>query len=273
MIKYFGAVIFVLSWINSSAQGLCVPPEKKQPLVHGKFFLMWGYNRDWYSKSTITFRNKVTDDYDFTFYNAHASDKPDMQHFYKPDQLTIPQYNLHLGYFFNNKRDLGLELSWDHLKYVMNDYQNIHVKGDIREHQIDRDTLVTPEFVHLQHTNGNNYLMLSVLKKRSMVKYKKVELSVITKVGGGMLISYTISTILGNFDKGYFHYHGYVAATAVDFRMDLGRYFFVQTSLQGAFVNYTNTRLGADHKGLSTQHFYSLQFVYGAGFNVPIGKQ
>ena len=231
------------------------------------FYVFWGYNRETYSRSTIHFKNTTTDNYDFTFSNAKASDKPDMWRYYELDRLTIPQYNLHTGYFFGDKNDLGIEISWDHLKYVVNDNQVMHVTGQVRGHQIDKDTLVTPSFVHLQHTNGNNYLMVNIVKRTQLYDSKIIKISAMTKFGGGPLMSYTISQILGNSDKGYFHYHGWVTGVGADLKANFGKYFFLQTGLQGAFVNYTNTRLGADHVGLSTQHFYSLQWNYGFGCN------
>ncbi|WP_227687078.1 hypothetical protein [Spirosoma arboris] len=238
----------------------------------GSLYFTWGYNRDWYTKSTIHFRNTTTDNYDFTFIDAKAHDRPDMESFYKPNALTIPQYDMNLGYFFNDKRDLGIELSWDHLKYIVTDNQVIHVKGQIRGHQIDKDTLVTPDFVHLQHTNGNNYLMLNLVKRQKLWHSKAFQLSAMGKVGAGPLISYTISSVLGNNDDGYFHYHGVVAALSGGFKLDILKYFFIQTDLQGAWVDYTNTKLGADHQGLATHHFYSLQYKYLFGFNYPLGK-
>ena len=243
----------------------------KQP--HGKFYFFWGYNRDAYTRSTIHFVNTQTDDYDFTFDNAEARDQPDYENFYDIEKLTIPQYNLHLGYFFNDRKNLGVEISWDHLKYIVKDYQNIYVHGQIREHQIDKDTLVVPSFVHLQHTNGNNYLMVNLLKKFSLSSHKNFEIGLVGKVGAGPLVSYTISEILGNKDLGYFHYHGFVTGLGVDLRIDLSRYFFIQTGVQGAFVNYTNTRLGADHVGKATHTFYSYQFIYGIGFTIPWNKK
>jgi len=238
----------------------------------GGVYFFWGYNRDWYSKSTIHFKNNISDDYDFTFHNAHASDKPDMENFYKPDQLTIPQYNLHVGWFFAKKPSMGIEFSWDHLKYVVNDYQLMRVTGHAREQQFDGDVLVTPDFVHLQHTNGNNYAMLNFMKRFWLVDKKNIQLYTVGKVGGGVLWSYTISTVLGSHDHGYFHYHGLVAGLAGDLRLELYKYFFIQLSTQGAFADYTNTKLGEDRKGISTHHFYSLQAIWGAGINVPLGK-
>lgn len=238
----------------------------------GGVYLFWGYNRDWYSKSTIHFKNDISDDYDFTFHDAHASDKPDMENFYQLDQLTIPQYNLHVGWFFKKKPSLGIEFSWDHLKYVVNDYQVMRVTGHAREQEFDGEMMVTPDFVHLQHTNGNNYAMLNFMKRFWMLDKKNLQLSAITKIGGGLLWSYTISTVLGSYDHGYFHYHGMVAGTGIDTRLELYRYFFIQLGIQGAFADYTNTKLGADRKGIATHHFYSLQAIWGAGVNVPLGK-
>ncbi|MBC7391228.1 MAG: hypothetical protein H7329_18650 [Opitutaceae bacterium] len=218
----------------------------------------------------MRFRNSETDNYDFTFKNAHASDKPDMEYFYKIKVMTVPQYNFHIGYFFNNKRNFGIELSWDHLKYVVNDYQSMFVSGNVRGHAINKDTVVTPDFVHLQHTNGNNYLMINMLKRTDFVKKKNIKISAIGKVGAGPLVSYTISSVLGNYDKGAFYYHGMVYGLSTTLRLELLKYFFIETSLQGAFANYTNTRLGADHKGLATHRFFSLQYMYGAGLTLPL---
>ncbi|WP_245859681.1 hypothetical protein [Spirosoma aerolatum] len=252
-----------------------LPPQRTVKLgkMRGSLYFTWGYNRESYSRSTIHFRNTTTDNYDFTFIKASAHDRADMKDFYRLDNLTVPQYDMNLGYFFNDRHDLGIELSWDHLKYIVTDNQVIHVQGQIRGHQIDKDTLVTPDFVHLQHTNGNNYLMLNLVKRHKLWQTKHLQLSAIGKVGGGALISYTISTILGNQQEGPFHFHGVVAAMSGGLKLDIFRYFFLQTDVQGAWADYTNTRLGADQQGLATHHFYSLQYKYAFGFNLPLGKR
>jgi hypothetical protein len=87
------------------------------------------------------------------------------------------------------------------------------------------------------------------------------------------MISYTISTIMNDTDRGYFHYHGWVAATSVGVRLQLLKNFFVQSDMQGAYADYTNTKLGYDHQGLATHHFYSLQWTWEAGFILPLKKR
>lgn len=242
--------------------------EKKQ----GTLYLSWGYNREAYSKSTIHLYNTQSDNYDFKMIDAKAHDKNNFEHIGPLDELTIPQYNLHIGYLFNNKRNLGVELSWDHLKYVVTDNQVMRLTGQIRGRNIDMDTLVDPEFIHIQHTNGNNYLMANIVKKTPLWKHKNMELSWQNKVGAGVLYSYTISTILGNHDDGHFKPQGYVLGLNTSLRYDVCKYFFLEGTTQGAFAHYLSTELGADHKGRLTHHFYSVMFALQFGFNIPIGS-
>jgi hypothetical protein len=147
------------------------------------------------------------------------------------------------------------------------------MKGEINGVFYDKDTLVTPNFVHLQHTNGNNYLIVSLVKRKVILENKYFQLSAIGKFGVGPMISYTISTIMNDTDRGYFHYHGWVAATSVGVRLQLLKNFFVQSDMQGAYADYTNTKLGSDHQGLATHHFYSLQWTWEAGFILPLKKR
>ena len=237
---------------------------------HGSVYLNWSYNRDWYTRSDIRFRNDKSDDYDFTFYDAKAHDHPSMSDFWKLSNLTVPQYDLTVGYMFHDKHDLGIEVSWNHLKYVVDDNQVMRVAGQIRGFRFDRDTLVTPDFVHLQHTNGNNYLMVNLVKRWQLAAGRHVVLSAVGKVGGGPMISYTISSIFTSHAEGPFHYEGWVAGTSGGLRLEFYRYFFLNTDFQGAFANYTNSYIGADRLGRVTHHFGSAQLIYGFGFNVPI---
>src|SRR5688572_15936151 len=118
MMKLF--VIFSYSASAQTSNKVEVKPRK----MKGTFYISWGYNREAYSRSDIRFKNTTTDNYDFTLVNAEAHDKPGfnngIENFIESD-LTIPQYNLHLGYLFKDKHNLGIEISWDHLKYVVFD--------------------------------------------------------------------------------------------------------------------------------------------------------
>ncbi|MFZ4797211.1 MAG: hypothetical protein ACOYMA_06925 [Bacteroidia bacterium] len=263
----------ILLTINTS-----IAQQNKLTTKKGTAYISWGYNREAYSNSDIHFKNTSTANYDFVLVDAGAHDKPGftdgLQQFLSND-LTIPQYNFHIGYLFNDKRNLGIELSWDHLKYVVNDNATMHIKGQINGNEIDKDTFVTPDFIHLQHTNGNNYLMLNLVKTHQLYKHKYVTLDLLGKVGAGPLVSYSISTILGDKNDGRFRIHGYVLGASIATRISFLKYLFIQPSFQYAFADYLSTELGKDAVGRATHSFSSYTFMVEGGFkyDVAFGKK
>ncbi len=235
----------------------------------GNLYVTWGYHRDQYSRSDIHFKDNQTDDYNFTLDNAKAKDKPDMHDLFRTP-LTVPQYVINFGYFFAKKSDWGIEVSWDHLKYVVVDNQMMHLKGDIRGKHYDLDTLVTPSFVHVEHTNGNNYLMVSAVRRIRVLQQTHVKnhLSLLIKAGAGGLIPKTDSYIMGNHNDGPFRLSGFVVGSSVAARYDLFKYLYVEGSIKGAFADYTSAKVY--EQGRFKHTFFSVQYIWSAGINVPL---
>jgi hypothetical protein len=250
------------------AQTTTIPIKKK-----GTIYFSWGYNREYYSKSDIRFQSNGFENFDFVYEDATAHEKPGFNHgleeFLNTD-LSIPQYNFHIGYLFNNKRNLGIELSWDHLKYIVDDNVTRHLKGQIRGVPIDKDTFITYDFIHLQHTNGNNYLMLNLVKQRQLYKKKYMNVQAIAKVGAGPLVSYSISKVLGSFNDDGFHIQGFVIGVNGGIRVNMFKYLFIQPAVQYGFADYTNTRIMSDRSGKVTHMFSSMMFSVEGGFNIPL---
>ena len=263
--------LFILFFQTAIAQETKIKLKNK-----GTVYVSWGYNREVYSESDIRFKNTTTDNYDFVMVNARAKDHPGFNHgfidFMSKD-LTIPQYNCHIGYLFNDKRNLGIELSWDHLKYVVNDYATVHLKGNIRGNVIDKDTYVDRDFIHLQHTNGNNYLMVNLVKIYPIWQNKNFNFSLVEKVGAGPLVSYSISTILGNHNPGAFKIQGFVIGLNTAARLNFYKYLFIQPTLQYGFADYMATPLGADNMGRATHVFSSYCVMLEGGFNIPLQRR
>jgi hypothetical protein len=255
-------IIFVLLAISGSCS---VFAQNKM----GNFYLTWGYQRDRYSKSDIHFRDNKSDDYNFTLENARARDKPDFENLLHTP-LTVPQYVLNVGYFWANKPDWGIEISWDHLKYVVIDNQTIHVHGDIRGAHIDNVMLVTPDFVHVEHTNGNNYFMASAVKRFVLLKGTYHQLSLLTKGGAGGLIPKTDSSIFQQHNDGPFKLSGFVVGVSGNLRYDITRYFYFEGGVKTAFADYTSAKVYEQGKAKHT--FFSIQFIAAAGINIPFHR-
>ena len=87
---------------------------KNEINIHSKkdgFFFTWGYNWSWYSNSDIKFEGE---NYNFELKSVDASDRQTpftFEKYFRFNSITIPQYNLRLGYYF--KQVLDLPKPWD----------------------------------------------------------------------------------------------------------------------------------------------------------------
>ena len=271
MKQLFIILITFISFANVYSQETAEVVKKKK--VHGTFYLTWGYHRDNYTKSTISFKDNQTGDYDFKLYHAKAKDRLDIyDNLIGGEPITVPQYVLYGGYFFGNKGDWGIEVGWDHLKYIVSDNQTIRLKGTINGQYYDQDTLLTPAFLHYEHTNGNNYLMVNLLKRFTFFKSPKKnhKLSAIVKLGAGTLVPKTYSVIQGRENDGPFRPSGIVIGAGLAARYDLLKYFFIEHSLKGAFADYTSVKLYGE--GRAKQNFLSIQYIFSFGINIPMSK-
>jgi len=238
----------------------------------GNFYMTWGYHTDRYTKSTIHMKGDVPTapyTYDFELVKAKAHDRQDMHDLFQT-AISIPQYVLNVGYFFPNKPKWGIEVSWDHLKYIVTDGQTFHLKGDIGGKYYDTDTTFSPSSIHFEHTNGNNYLMASAVRKFQFFENTKfgTHLSLLVKAGAGGLIPKTDSKIFGYHNDGPFRLSGFVIGASTAVRYSLFKYLFVEGSIKGAFADYTGAKIY--EKGRAKQTFFSVQYIYSAGINIPI---
>ena len=251
---------------------MIVPASLKSKTV----YFSWGYNKDWFSKSDLHFSDNGAPDpgnksditsYDFTIYDATARDRPGFKEILKTD-LTIPQYVYRLGYFFNEK--MGIEINFDHVKYVMNDFQTLRVKGTINGQYIDQDTTISPhDFLRFEHTNGANFLMFNLMRREQLLhsKNNKHKLSAIAKVGAGVVIPKTDVTLFGKRVDNRFHIAGYCAGVEAGLRYEAYKYIFLEYTGKGVFANYTKVLTVGS--GKANHHFWTFENILALGLQVP----
>jgi hypothetical protein len=241
------------------SQEVCNCPTQNK-IGKGTIYFGFGYNLDKFSKSTIYFKNSAGDNYDFTLTDLKAIDRDGIDHLFSED-LTIPQFSFRIGYYFNNKKDLGIEINYDHVKYVVVQNQPTHVTGTIRGKSYDKDTIMTPDFVMYEHTNGANYCMLDLIKRHTFLKSsnKKHWLSYVLKPGLGFVFPRSDTKLFGNRINDQYHVAGIVAGIDGGLRYDFFKHFYLETSLKGAYANYMNVRLSGN--GKAHQHFFSLEYI------------
>jgi hypothetical protein len=263
-------LLFCLSAIflaQANAQDTEKVPIKSNFWQNHAFYGSWGYNREGYTPSDLHFYSP--DEYDFVVHDAIASDRPTFNAILdSPLDVTIPQYNFRLGMFLNNDRTQAIEINFDHTKYVVNDWQTARVTGTIFGKTVDEMRVLDPQnFLHFEHTNGANFLQINYVRQWSLLQNKAKSRNLLTaigKIGAGIVIPKTDVTMWGKELDNEFHVAGYTAALEAGVRYYPFRRFFLEPTIKGGFVNYTDVlTIG---KGRANHSFWYIEGIVSAGY-------
>ncbi len=244
-----------------------------QTRLFNGMYLQWGYNREWYSHSNIHF--KMSNGNDFTVYNAKAEDKNDFAAIIQsPIDVSIPQYNIRIGFYLNQQHSRMIEVNFDHSKYIVIDGQSVQVKGRIDGKEVNDSRTIDPlTFLHFEHTDGANWLHLNYANQHPIRQNKsRTLLSYVWKVGAGINIPRTDFTWRGDEFNNQFHIAGYNASVEAGLRYYPLKKLFLEATAKTGYVNYLNalantTALKGNSASHSFEYFEAIMTVgYDIGF-------
>src|SRR5215213_5550651 len=138
---------FLLLW-GVCALSLSVRSQAKTTLLKDRsvIYFSMGTERVFYTPSSIRFiSDKGQPSFDFTIDKARAHDDGGLS--FSDD---APQYSYNFGYY-SPKKKFGIEFQFDHVKYIVQANQLVHLKGVINGLQYDQDTVLTPGFIQFEH--------------------------------------------------------------------------------------------------------------------------
>jgi len=238
-----------------SAHGQQVKSQNKS----GVFYFALGSHVAGYTKSDIHLKSAAQPSFNFVLEKVKGRD----DQFLKSTGGAM-QYDYQFGYY-SRKKNFGIEYNFDHVKYFAKHDQTVKTVGTINGQKVDADLPITTYVQNFEHSNGGNYILLNFVKWKDLAASKdgKRVLNLMGKAGGGVVLPKTNSTILGKFKDDTYNIAGYVLALEGGLRYNLLKFFFVESSLKGAFANYTHILI-AD--GTGHQHWFSGQFLLMAGF-------
>lgn len=277
MVRNVLILCFILNTVFSFSQTeATISNSGSSKKLKGDFYLSWGYTRAWYSKSDLHFKdvsNKYHDatgrynNYEFTIYDAKASDRPDFNQLTDVANITIPQFVCRVGYYFNNKKDFGIELNYDHTKYIVSDYQKVRVKGTFNGEYVDKDTILDPKsFLHFEHTDGANFMMVNFLKRHKLYEpSNKFNVGAVVKPGIGFVYPRTDVTMFGERLNNDWHVAGWIVGLEAGFRAEFLKYGMFEFMGKGAFANYTNALVLGKGNGKASHHFWAGQLTMSIG--------
>ena len=247
----------VFSILNLFSRNDSIKKKEKQ------WYYTWGYTRAWYSNTDIHFKDLSNNYhpetgknnyYDFTIYNTVAHDRPDFDKIKDVINVTIPQYVFRIGYYFN--KSTGLELNYDHTKYVVDNYQTVRIKGQISGVYMDKDTILDPvNFLRFEHTDGANFWMINFVKKFTFInKGKDFSASLIGKPGLGIVFPRTDVTLFGERLNNKWHVAGGIIGAEGGLRLEFLKYCVFEFVGKASFANYAKSLVLGKGNG-TAQHF------------------
>jgi hypothetical protein len=272
--KFLFTSIILLFLISNIAFSQNVDIPKAEKTKKGTFYMYWGWNRGWYTDSDIHFKG---DSYDFTLYDVVAKDRQSKfawDPYFKISRLTIPQYNLRIGYFF--KENYSISCGVDHMKYVMVQNQLAGISGDIDTsysakyggHYDNDGIFVKNDFLLFEHTDGLNYLNFEIRRHDELYKLGKVSLNITEGIGAGMLMPKTNATFIGHQRNDAFHVAGFGIGAVAGLNLTFWQYFFIQSEFKVGYINMPDIRITQYKADKASQSFFfsQLNVLFGVKY-------
>jgi hypothetical protein len=243
-----------------------------------ELYFSWGYNKEWYTHSNVSVSQPSLGN-SFTFVNVKGVDHPgweNEQFFTKA--ISIPQYNYRLGYIINKEKGWGVEINFDHTKWLFDDNQVVHIKGKINNNPIDGKVLFADSVAGSDSSsyhylnNGANFLLFNIVKRWSIYKNKKqtIRIDGLGKFGVGPLIPHVQ---VKYFDQPqndqHFQIGGWNVGVEGALRATFFDYVFLEYTNKLDYARYTNLKI---YQGTTKQAFGTYEMILNLGVIFPVGK-
>ena len=240
-----------------------------------RFYVYWGWNRGFYSKSDIHFKG---DDYNFTLQDVIATDRQSdfsIETYFKPSSLTIPQTNFGIGYYLRDNYILTVAI--DHMKYVVQTRQEVQINGTIGEtyplfakNYQDEPIVIIPAFLKMEHTDGLNYFAVGISRADNLFKKiaafdNKLELQVVEGIEAGLLIPRSDVHLLGQDDINVYHLAGWGSSLKAGLHLTFFKHYFIHGEAKGGYINLSDVLTSSVGNNKAKQDFFFLQTTFQIG--------
>ncbi len=268
---YMNKILIFALLLLSTQKGFTQNPDLQFQNAHkGSLYIYWGWNWGWYTKSDITFKGT---NYNFTLKDVVANDRQSsfsLDTYFNPSKITIPQYNLRIGYFITDKWNISF--GSDHMKYVVQQNQTVKISGTIQDSKTpydgvyaDDDISIKEDFLQFEHTDGLNYLNVELRRFDKIIGFDKISINHTEGLGIGALMPRTNTTLLNKERYDEFHFAGYGIGAVLGINVTFFNTFFVQSEFKEGFINMPDIRTTSAVADKAEQNFFfsQLNIVFG----------
>ncbi len=254
-----------------SAAAFAQTEQKQKKKRAGAIYASWGYNTAQYTLSTLHVKQPSLGN-DYQLVNVKAHDNKGWDKDLLKQQITIPQYNYRLGYYFNEKQDLAIEINFDHVKYIIADNQRMKIKGTMNNAAIDEELYFsrTTGFYYFLN-NGANFLLFDFVKRLGIYRSldRNLQVDFTGKAGIGPVIPHVENSLFGMKNNKGFQIGGWNTGLEAAIRVTLMKYAYLEFAQKLDYARYSHLRV---HEGRARQSFGTYETILSLGVILPTSK-
>jgi len=234
----------------------------------GSFYLSWGYNTEWYTHSDIKVKQSSLGN-DYTMVNMVGHDHKGWDNGIFNKAISIPQYNYRLGYFFNEEKGWGIELNFDHTKFVAQEPQNAHVKGTLGNRKVDTTVnFQESNGFYYYLNNGANFFLVNLVKRMNILETKneKFRLDFLGKVGIGPVVPHVENSFFGHANDPHFQVGGWNTGVEATIKATFFKIVYLEYCNKLDYARYSNLKI---YEGTAKQAFGTYEMILNLGVMIP----
>lgn len=257
--------VFLFATVRSNAQS---SSTKKR----GEFYFSWGYNTEWYTRSIVKIDQPELGN-KYSFRHVIGRDHRGWDEGLLSKALTIPQYNYRIGYFFNDKRDLGVEINFDHTKFIFKDGQQAAIKGTLNGKGVDSTVNFSKaNGFYYYLNNGANFLLFNIVKRWHWHTDKtgKVKIDALAKGGIGPVVPHVENSFFGNANTPHFQIGGWNTGFEGAIRSTFYKHVYLEFAGKLDYARYSGLKI---YKGTAKQAFGTAEIILNLGLTFNTGKK
>lgn len=244
----------------------------------GTVLLFWGWNRAAYTNSDIHFKGNG---YNFILKKVKGVDRPadfDFNTYFNPGNVTLPQTNARIAYFYKN--NMAIVLGLDHMKYVMKQNQAVdfegHINNPVYATMVNNGeiNLSNGDFLTFEHTDGLNYINIGLEKYKDLIQRKNIQLAWGYGAGLGALLPKTNAKLMGNERSDRFHLAGFGLDVRTNLNLVLWKHVLVRLEAKYGYINMPDIKTKLNNKpDKAWQDFAFGQINLGIGYTFNLKKK
>ncbi|MBS1773038.1 MAG: hypothetical protein JST82_09255 [Bacteroidetes bacterium] len=240
--------------------------KKRKHTIYGS----WGYNKEWYTRSTIHVSQPELNNH-YSLRHVTASDRPgwNTTSIFKQN-ISIPQYNYRLGYMFNDDKGLGIEINFDHTKYIIDEGQVVNLDGTLNGQPTNMNiTFNHANGFYYYLNNGANFLLFNFVKRWRVINDKKerIKIDAYGKIGLGPVIPHVENSFFYKDNEPHFQIGGWNAAVEGVVRATFFKYGYLEYCNKLDYARYSGLKI---YKGKVHHNFGTYEMVLNIGVSVPL---